>query len=52
MNTSPKTFEDWKAACVAASEKLGLEVGDMWEEFDPYDLFDTAEDAFKNKISP
>jgi hypothetical protein len=46
------TFDEWKEACIKKSEELGLTVGDMWEEGDPYDLFNEAERYFKDGADP
>jgi len=47
-----KSFAEWKAACVTASENLGLAVGDMWAEDDPYDLAAEAKEAFDADRDP
>lgn len=47
-----KSFNDWKSECVTASEELGLAVGDMWAEDDPYELAVVATAAFSAGQTP
>lgn len=43
-----KSFSKWQARCVEVSEDLGLAVGDMWDEADPYELHKLAREAYEN----
>jgi hypothetical protein len=43
---APSSFEIWKAACNAHAADVLPGLGDMWAEDDPYDLTETARDAF------
>ncbi len=42
----------WQAECVKVSERLGLAVGDMWEEGDNYEMFEMADEAFADGVEP
>ncbi len=53
MTTPTQSFEDWKAACSAAAEDMGLCLGDLcWSPEDPFDLEETAKTAWEAGTTP
>lgn len=48
---SELTFREWKHECAKFVLKA-LHIDNLLDEDDPYDVFDTMEDAYENEISP
>jgi len=46
------TFAEWKTACIQEVRDHGLSFDDLWDDDDPYELFEVAEPMFKNGVSP
>jgi hypothetical protein len=45
-------FSSWKKYCLQIAEEVGLDILDMWDLSDPYDLLESAVAAFKAGMSP
>jgi hypothetical protein len=45
------TYAEWQAQAKKHAEEL-LSLGDIWDDADPYDLFEAARAAFDDELTP